>query len=69
MAAIDTVKNLIDNKIVNTSVVYPYIDAIVTEAQEGLTDVSDTTAVAADVVAGKFFYLADGTKVEGTLVI
>lgn len=30
-------------------------------------DVSDTTAVAGDVKAGKYFYLADGTRVEGTL--
>ena len=32
-------------------------------------DVSDTTAVAADVVAGKYFYLANGQKVVGTLNI
>ena len=30
------------------------------------TDVTDTTAVAGDVVQGKYFYLANGTKVEGT---
>lgn len=33
----------------------------------GLTDVSDTTAVAGDVLSGKDFYLADGTKSTGTI--
>lgn len=30
------------------------------------TDVTDTTATAADVLTGKYFYLANGTKVEGS---
>lgn len=33
----------------------------------GSTDVSDTTAVASDVLPGKYFYLADGTKIEGSM--
>lgn len=31
------------------------------------TDVSDTTAVAADALSGKTFYKADGTKVTGSI--
>lgn len=38
------------------------IDAITTG-----TDVSDTTAVADDVLSGKDFYLSDGTKTSGNL--
>lgn len=30
------------------------------------TDVTDTTAVASNVVAGVYFYLSNGTKTEGT---
>ena len=31
------------------------------------TDVSDTTATASDVIEGKYFHIADGTKTEGTI--
>lgn len=30
------------------------------------TDVTDTTAVASDVATGKYFYLSDGSRVQGT---
>lgn len=30
-------------------------------------DISDTTAIQGDVLPGKYFYLADGTKVEGSM--
>ena len=30
-------------------------------------DISDTTAVAADVLSGKYIYKADGTKVQGSI--
>ena len=33
----------------------------------GGTDVSDTTAVASDVLSGKYFYLANGTKTQGSM--
>ena len=33
----------------------------------GGTDISDTTAVASDVLSGKDFYLADGTKTSGSI--
>ena len=34
-----------------------------------LIDITDTTATAGDVVAGKSIYTKDGVKNEGTLVI
>ena len=30
-------------------------------------EISDTTAVAADVLAGKYIYKSDGTKVQGSI--
>ena len=34
---------------------------------ETLIDITDTTATAADVLAGTSFYLCDGTKAQGNL--
>ena len=31
-----------------------------------LIDITDTTAVASDVAAGKYFYNAAGSRIEGT---
>lgn len=35
----------------------------------GGTDISDTTAVAADVADGKYFYTAAGIKTMGTMLV
>lgn len=32
-------------------------------------DVTDTTATASDVVAGEYFYAADGTRTQGTIPV
>jgi hypothetical protein len=44
----------------------PYINKVVYESTT-LIDITDTTAVAADVASGKYLYLASGQKVAGTL--
>lgn len=49
--------------------IYPDVPAVLLPNTNGDTtkfvDISDTTAVANDVVSGKYFYLSNGTRVEG----
>lgn len=50
--------------------VYSAVPAVLLPKQGGgtasFTDVSDTTAAAADVASGKYFYTAAGTRTQGT---
>lgn len=43
-----------------------YVNKVVQSNGTTLIDISDTTAVAADVTSGKYFYLASGQKIAGT---
>lgn len=45
----------------------PYTNKVQLADGTVVMDITDTTATAADVVAGKYFYTASGQKVAGTL--
>ena len=49
--------------------IYSDVPAVLLPNTDGNTtkfvDISDTTAIADDVISGKYFYLANGTRVEG----
>ena len=45
----------------------PYVNKVELTTGETLIDISDTTAVASDVAAGKYFYGANGEKLEGSV--
>ena len=44
----------------------PYVNKVVQSDGTTLIDITDTTAVASDVAAGKYFYAATGQKMSGT---
>lgn len=44
----------------------PYVNKVIKADGTTIIDISDTTAAAADVAVGKYFYTAAGAKVEGT---
>ena len=45
-----------------------YVNKVQLADGTSLIDISDTTATASSVVAGSYFYLADGSKVQGTII-
>lgn len=58
------------NVVIN-NVTYPNVPEIDIPKSGGGTakfhDISDTTAVAGDVLSGKYFYKSDGTKTQGSI--
>src|SRR5690554_2993977 len=66
VVTINAVTNEIDSNIIADNIKKDIEILGVTGILESL-DVSDTTAVASDVLAGKDFYLASGTKTTGTI--